>query len=160
MATVFLLLGSNMGERTDFLSKACGLLMERVGVLEKKSAYYETAAWGKTDQPDFVNQVLKLQTTLSPNELLVTILQIEQDLGRERMEKWGARTIDIDILFYNKEEINFPYLKIPHISLHERAFTLVPLCEIEPDWFHPILNKKVSELLTELNDTLSVRKLN
>ena len=160
MASVLLLLGSNMGERLSFLLQAREQLAQHVGPIEKLSSCYETAAWGKTDQADFVNQVLKLETNLDPLTLLKTILQIERELGRERGERWGSRTIDIDILFYNEEEINFPDLKIPHKNLHERAFTLVPLCEIEPDWFHPVHQKTVSELLSELNDTLSVRKLN
>lgn len=160
MASVLLLLGSNMGERLSFLQQAREQLALKIGPIKKLSSCYETAAWGKTDQADFVNQVLKIETKMEPQLLLQSILQIERELGRERLEKWGSRTIDIDILFYNEEEINFPDLKIPHKNLHERAFTLVPLCEIEPDWFHPVLQKTASELLSELNDTLSVRKLN
>lgn len=160
MAVVFLLLGSNMGDRLGFLGDAYRKLDNEVGPVLKSSAFYQTAAWGKTDQPDFINQVLKLETDLTPKEVLNTILAIEIQLGRQRAEKWGSRTIDIDILFYDQDVIDEPDLKIPHPNLHERAFTLVPLIEIEPNCFHPVLQKPVLELLTKLNDQLLVQKLN
>ncbi len=160
MAVVFLLLGSNIGDRLGFLGDAYRKLDNEVGPVLKSSAFYQTAAWGKTDQPDFINQVLKLETKLTPRQVLDTILAIEIQLGRERAEKWGSRTIDIDILFYDQDVIDEPDLKIPHPNLHERAFTLVPLIEIEPNCFHPVLQKPVMELLTKLNDRLFVQKLN
>lgn len=159
MATVFLVLGSNLGNSIDFLEKASMLLQEQVGKVIASSARYQTAAWGKTDQPDFINQVLKLETDLSPSEVLATILGIERQLGRERAEKWGSRTIDIDILFYDQEVVTTPELQIPHPYLQERAFTLIPLAEIQPEFMHPILKKTVSELLDELESQLEVKKL-
>lgn len=160
MATVFLLLGSNMGDRESFLFGARNAIELAVGPIIGVSSLYQTASWGKTDQPDFINQVLKVQTALLPDVVLDSILDIETQLGRLRSEKWSSRTIDIDILFYNQEEINKPDLKIPHPNLHQRAFTLVPLVEIEPECIHPVFNKSVSTLLEELNDPLSVQKLN
>lgn len=159
MAVVFLLLGSNMGNSLDFLDKASKALQEQVGKLIKSSSRYQTAAWGKTDQPDFINQVLKLETGLSPLEVLKTILGIEWQLGRERTEKWGSRTIDIDILFYDQEVVASSELTIPHPYLQQRAFTLIPLAELEPDFVHPVLKKTVSELLDELESQLEVKKL-
>lgn len=159
MAVVFLLLGSNMGNSLDFLDKASKALQEQVGKLIKSSSRYQTAAWGKTDQPDFINQVLKLETGLSPLEVLKTILGIEWQLGRERTEKWGSRTIDIDILFYDQEVVASSELTIPHPYLQQRAFTLIPLAELEPDFVHPVFKKTVSELLDELESQLEVKKL-
>lgn len=160
MAVVFLLLGSNMGNRLEYLDQAREHLAQKIGDIDKVSGIYETAAWGKTDQPDFVNQVIKIETSLQARAVLTTILEIEKLLGRERIEKWGARTIDIDILFYDEELIDEPDLKIPHPNLHERAFTLVPLIEIEPEWFHPLFKKPLTELLTKLDNQLLVQKLN
>lgn len=159
MATVFLLLGSNMGNSLEYLEEAQVLLEERVGALIQKSARYRTAAWGNTDQPDFINQVLKMETPLLPQDALGTILAIEKDMGRSRAEKWGPRTIDIDILYYEQEVINTPDLQIPHPCLHERAFTLVPLCELEPSFMHPVLKQTNSQLLHSLTDSLPVSKL-
>ncbi len=159
MAVVFLLLGSNMGNSLDFLDKASKALQEQVGKLIKSSSRYQTAAWGKTDQPDFINQVLKLETGLSPLEVLKTILGIERKLGRERTEKWGSRTIDIDILFYDQEVVASSELTIPHPYLQQRAFTLIPLAELEPEFVHPVLKKTVSELLDVLESQLEVKKL-
>lgn len=159
MAAVFLLLGSNMGNSLDFLDKASKALQEQVGKLIKSSSCYQTAAWGKTDQPDFINQVLKLETGLSPLEVLKTILGIERQLGRERTEKWGSRTIDIDILFYDQEVVASSELTIPHPYLQQRAFTLIPLAELEPEFVHPVFKKTVSELLDELESQLEVKKL-
>lgn len=159
MAITFLLLGSNMGDRELFLEDARKKIGTSVGPVLQSSSSYQTAAWGKTDQPDFINQVLKVDTQLSPSDLLATVLQIERSLGREREELWGSRTIDIDILFYDSEEINLPDLKIPHPNLQKRAFTLVPLVEIQPDYIHPVFKKTVTQLLAELDDPLSVHQL-
>jgi 2-amino-4-hydroxy-6-hydroxymethyldihydropteridine diphosphokinase len=141
------------------LDKAGMAIQEEVGKLIKSSSRYQTAAWGKTDQPDFINQVLKLETSLRPLEVLKTILGIERKLGRERTEKWGSRTIDIDILFYDQEVVASSELTIPHPYLQQRAFTLIPLAELEPDFVHPVFKKTVSELLDELESQLEVKKL-
>jgi 2-amino-4-hydroxy-6-hydroxymethyldihydropteridine diphosphokinase len=125
----------------------------------KKSAVYETQSWGRTDEPDYLNQVVFLQTELSASIVLSKILAIETDMGRRRYQKWGSRLIDIDILFYNDEIIKQNGLEIPHPELHNRRFTLEPLVEVAPDLIHPILNKTVSELKKDLTDSLVVKKL-
>jgi 2-amino-4-hydroxy-6-hydroxymethyldihydropteridine diphosphokinase len=159
MATIFLLLGSNMGDSVQFLAEAQKQLEHQVGKLIKSSDLYQTAAWGNTEQSDFINQVIKMETILDPQKLLGTILAIEKEMGRLREVKWGPRTIDIDILYYDQEVINLPELKIPHPNLHQRAFTLVPLCEIEPLWLHPVLHRTNRQLLMAIDDVLSVHKL-
>ncbi len=159
MATIFLLLGSNMGDSVQLLAEAKMQLELQVGKLLQASALYQTAAWGNTEQSDFINQVIKMETILDPQKLLGTILAIEKEMGRLREVKWGPRTIDIDILYYDQEVINLPELKIPHPNLHQRAFTLVPLCEIEPLWLHPVLHRTNRQLLMAIDDVLSVHKL-
>ena len=147
MPTAYLSTGSNMGNRAEMLEKANVLLEKKAGRLLALSKVVETPAWGKTDQPDFLNQVVKLETSLSPQELLNVILGIEKQLGRNRVEKWGPRSIDIDILFYDYEIIDEPGLQIPHPWMHERLFVLEPMCEIAPDFVHPVLNKTIAKLL-------------
>ena len=136
-----------MGNRAEMLEKANVLLEKKAGRLLALSKVVETPAWGKTDQPDFLNQVVKLETSLSPQELLNLNLGIEKQLGRNRVEKWGPRSIDIDILFYDNEIIDEPGLQIPHPWMHERLFVLEPMCEIAPDFVHPVLNKTIAVLL-------------
>lgn len=157
--TSHLLLGSNLGNREKFISDALLLLAERVGNILLKSAIYETAAWGTTDQPNFLNMAIVIQTTLSPLQLLDAVLKIEQDLGRVREERWGARVIDIDIIFYGTEIIDVPHkLQIPHPELQKRRFVLLPINEITPNFIHPILGQNISELLANLTDELTVFK--
>ena len=158
MNNVYLLLGSNEGDRVGWLQKAVALLSENCGPVLQSSPVYETAAWGITDQPAFLNRVVLLQTAQTPAELLDQIQKIESTLGRQRDIKWGQRTLDIDILFYNNEVIELPGLIIPHPFLQERRFTLIPLAEIAPEFTHPKLNKTVKELLTECPDKLEVHK--
>lgn len=160
MQEIFLHTGSNLGNRHENLEKSVALINQLIGTVVCKSSYYETSAWGNTDQPDFINQALCLHSSLAPMKLLKCIWSIEEELGRQRISKWGARTIDIDILFYGSEIIRMPDLTIPHQLLHERRFVLTPLNEIAPDLIHPILNKTVTELLSQLTDDLSVKKLN
>ena len=159
MADVYLLLGSNMGNSIQFLANARKHIENELGVILVSSSIYQTAAWGKTDQPDFMNQVVKVTSHLAPEEVLQTILAIENKLGRERAEKWAARTIDIDILFYDLMIINHDNLVIPHPFLQERAFALAPLAELAPNLEHPILKKTITTLLANLASDLSVRKL-
>jgi 2-amino-4-hydroxy-6-hydroxymethyldihydropteridine diphosphokinase len=159
MNSVFLLLGSNLGNRPLLLQTAIAEIAKRVGPVLDKSALYETQSWGKTGEPDYLNQVVFLKTELSANNVLKEILEIEVGMGRKRYEKWGSRLIDIDILFYNDEIIKQNGLEIPHPQLHNRRFTLEPLAEIAPDWVHPILNKTISGLKKDLIDSLIVKKL-
>lgn len=147
---VYLLLGSNLGNRKEILDKAIKLLNQKVGIIISQSKDYETAPWGVTDQPDFLNLVVSIQTRLKPLQILEITQSIENQLGRIRKEKWGARLIDIDILFYGNEIIDEPNLKIPHPLLQERDFALSPLAEIAPDFVHPVLGKTILELREKL----------
>lgn len=156
---VFLLLGTNDGNRMANLNSAKDEIKKSVGLVAEESAIYQTAAWGKTDQPDFYNQVLLLQTTISPEALLLHLQQIEKKLGRERKEKWGARIIDIDILYFGKTVLNTPDLLIPHPGIALRRFTLVPLVEIAPHFVHPVLKKTNLVLLQECVDILAVKRV-
>ena len=159
MNTAYLSLGSNEGNRKQWLAKACALLADSCGTLAQRSAIYETAAWGLTDQPAFLNMAVSLQTSLDPAALLAGILSIELSLGRQRIIKWGPRIIDIDILFYNNLIINTPTLTIPHPFLHERRFVLAPLAEIASGRIHPVFNKSVSELLAACTDKSEIKNI-
>jgi len=157
--TVHLLLGSNLGNREKLIDDALNLLAERVGTIQLKSSIYETAAWGKIDQPSFLNVAVAIHTVLQPLQLLETVLKIESDLGRVRHEKWGSRMIDIDIIFYGEEIINIEdKLHIPHPELQNRKFVLLPMAEIAAYFIHPVLGQTISELLTNLTDELTVLK--
>lgn len=159
MNNVFLLLGSNLGDRKLSLQQAVMHIAYDIAPTIKISSVYETESWGKTDEPDYLNMVIELQTELSADAVLKKILNIENVMGRTRDEKWGSRIIDIDILYYNSDIINEPGLHIPHPELHKRRFTLEPLDEIAPDYVHPVLNKTNRQLKKELKDDLVVKKL-
>jgi 2-amino-4-hydroxy-6-hydroxymethyldihydropteridine diphosphokinase len=156
---VFILLGSNLGDTVGMLKVATTKLEEQVGTVVQASAVYQTAAWGNLHQPDFLNQVLRLRTNLSPHVLLEKILLIEQQMGRKRIERWGARNIDIDLLYYGHVLIDSPTLKVPHPAIAARKFTLVPLAEIAPDFVHPVFKKTNKELLMACVDTLEVKSV-
>jgi len=122
------------------------------------SSLYETAAWGNTNQPAFYNQAICVETTLEPENLLSRLLTIEIEMGRVREEKYGPRTIDLDILMVNDIVLDSPTLTIPHPQLHNRRFALLPLIEIAPTLLHPVLDKTMQELLLNCPDTLDVQK--
>lgn len=155
----YLLLGSNEGNRLDWFKKAMQQIEQTVGKVVAKSSLYETAAWGLEEQPDFLNMAICVETALSAQQLLVAIQKVELNLGRQRILKWGQRTLDIDILFYNHDIINDPQLTIPHPLLQERRFVLAPLHDIAASFIHPILNKSIAQLLQSCPDTLPVRLL-
>lgn len=159
MNKVFLLIGGNMGDRLQNLHQAIALISAACGPVIQQSAVYETAAWGKTDQPAFLNQALLLTTALTPHELITTLLSVEEKMGRLRMEKNGPRVIDIDIIFYNDLVMHEPHLTIPHPQLQNRRFVLVPLCEIAPEFVHPVFHKTLAQLLAACGDELAVKKL-
>lgn len=159
MRDIYLLLGSNLGDSKKYISDAIKLIGIEIGPIKMASALYQTASWGKTDQPDFINQVLNIETAYDPRQLLNKIGVIEKALGRERIERWGSRTIDIDILFYENYIIDDPDLIIPHSQLHNRRFTLMPLMELAPELIHPILHQTIAELFENLKDKLYVKKL-
>jgi 2-amino-4-hydroxy-6-hydroxymethyldihydropteridine diphosphokinase len=159
MHTSYILLGSNLGDRRKYIASAISEICATLGTVELSSSLYETASWGKHDQPDFLNQVIEIKTNHNPKDLLAGILKIEIDLGRKRIEKWGSRIIDIDILLYGDQVVDEPELNIPHPFLAFRRFCLMPLNEIAPKFVHPILKKTIQELLFELSDDLFVKKL-
>jgi 2-amino-4-hydroxy-6-hydroxymethyldihydropteridine diphosphokinase len=159
MNNIFLLIGSNLGDRKLFLKQAIKHIEDDIAPLVKASSVYETQSWGKTDAPDYLNQVLMLQTLLPAQVVLQKILAIENLLGRKREEKWGSRIIDIDILFYGDAIINEPNLQVPHPELHKRRFTLEPLAEIAAGFVHPVLSKNILQLKNELKDNLIVKKV-
>jgi len=159
MVNTFILLGSNLGESKNHISDAISEIASDVGLVTAQSSLYQTAAWGKTDQPDFLNQVIEVKTELEPIRLLESVLLIEKKLGRERYEKWGSRIIDIDILFYDNQIVSLANLTIPHPFLHVRRFTLLPLNEINSDFMHPVFKKTISQLLFDLDDNLFVEKV-
>lgn len=159
MNKAYLLTGGNMGDRQKNLATTYEQIQQECGDIVSSSSIYETAAWGKKDQPPFLNQVLEIQTELTPRKLLKKILAIEKQIGRVRKEKYGPRIIDIDILLFNDGIYNYTSLKIPHPEMQNRRFVLVPLAEIAPEAIHPIFKKTIAELLAACPDELAVKKI-
>ncbi len=127
--------------------------------VQKISSLYETEPYGVKGQTNFINQVVEIQTEFQPFELHEKLLNIEKAIGRNSKGDFQPREIDIDILFYNSEIIETQKLTIPHYDLHNRRFVLEPLNELNPDFIHPVFKKSVKELLSQLKDNLSVKKL-
>lgn len=158
MNRAYLLIGGNMGDRFENLDKTRVLISGACGTIVKQSSVFETSAWGKTDQPDFLNQALELETALNARDLLKVLLATEQKMGRFRGEKYGPRIIDIDILLFNREIIDLPELKVPHPQMQNRRFALTPMAEIAPELIHPVLGKTMTRLLADCPDKLAVNK--
>jgi 2-amino-4-hydroxy-6-hydroxymethyldihydropteridine diphosphokinase len=150
--TIYLGLGTNQGNRHENLLSAAALLPPKVAVLSQ-SQIYQTPPWGYTDQADFLNQVIKAETTLAPMELLKYVKRIEKQVGRTATFRWGPREIDIDILLYNDSIYKGRKLAIPHPRLHERAFILVPLADLAPEMQHPLTGLTIQQHLAELDPT-------
>tara|TARA_Y100000385_G_C12765241_1_gene496856 strand:- start:103 stop:588 length:486 start_codon:yes stop_codon:yes gene_type:complete len=161
MNTVYLLLGSNLGNSKELFQQATRMLQSTVGLVSKYSSLYESPPWGFQHENNFINQALKITTELPPLEILSCCLSVEQQLGRSRQSsaKYQARTIDIDILLFNTESVNEKDLIIPHKHLHNRRFALLPLTEIGPNQIHPKLDKTISQLLYSCSDNSEVSKL-
>ncbi len=155
---LILSLGGNRGDIKKTFLSARNMITQEVGSIIKESSIYQTQAWGVENQADFLNQVIIVETKLSPETILEKCLAIEMELGRKRMKRWRERTIDIDLLFFNSEIIQTENLQIPHPRISERNFILHPLTEIIPDFIHPILNKSIKYLKNECSDDLKVFK--
>ena len=147
---IYLALGTNLGDRIANLRAAIEALSPEINVIAE-SKVYETPPWGYENQPAFLNMAVKGETALEPESLLKRLKQLEVQLGREQSFHWGPRLIDIDILFYDNLILKSESLIIPHPRLHERAFVLVPLTDIAPDFIHPVLKKTIKELSVGVN---------
>jgi 2-amino-4-hydroxy-6-hydroxymethyldihydropteridine diphosphokinase len=158
MNKVYLLIGGNMGDRMANLAQAIHLINQEIGPIQLTSSIYETAAWGNTNQPDFLNQSLMLHTSLDEETLMHQLLNIEIGMGRKRDIPMGPRTIDLDIIYFNDLVIENELITIPHPKIAERRFVLIPLAEIAPKFLHPVLNKTNEALLKDCGDSLAVYK--
>ena len=153
---VIIALGSNMGDREGYLNGAVEKLNAVRGCRVKKvSDFIETPPYGVTDQADFLNGCLEMETLMYPHELLDELHRIEKEAGRERIIRWGPRTLDLDIIFYDDMILQDDDLCIPHVEMHKREFVLKPLCGIAPYKRHPVTGKTVKEMLDEVNSGLS-----
>ncbi|WP_420318311.1 2-amino-4-hydroxy-6-hydroxymethyldihydropteridine diphosphokinase [Ekhidna sp.] len=157
MNGIYLLLGSNMGNRLEYLREAEQLLISKGIQIVDESSIYETEPWGKENQDWFLNVVLQIETSSTPEVLLNMILEVEKSIGRIRKEKWGERSIDIDILYYNETVLKSDQLTVPHPGIPERRFTLIPLVEMCPLELHPTSLKNHMTLLAECDDPLDCK---
>jgi len=159
-STVFIGLGSNQGEKINNCKHAIKEILKlNESCLVAQSPWYKTEPWGKDDQEWFINGVIQVRTCLIPHELLSRIKEIEQRLGRINTGRWGPRTIDIDILFFDTLIMHSPDLEIPHPRIHLRKFVLIPMAEIAPHFVHPVFKKTVGYLLNDLSDRKKVSKV-
>ncbi len=159
MNVTYLLLGSNMGDSKKQLLQAKKNIQQQIGNITRESNLYSTAAWGNTNQPDFLNQVIVVETNFTAIQTMEAILAIEKKMGRIRNKKNDPRIIDIDILFFNKEIIDTVHLTVPHPQLQHRNFVLIPLNELSPNFKHPVLHKTIHQLLRISADKLTVHKI-
>ena len=155
MLKIFLSLGTNIGNKLANLSTAIAKIEKNIGHINQQSGVYETEAWGFKSESDFLNQVIMVETSLTPLQLLQCCLEIERSMGRERKQSgnYESRIIDVDILFYGDSIVNEEKLRIPHPLLEKRRFILEPLNEIAPDFIHPVMEKSITKLLEECTDT-------
>jgi 2-amino-4-hydroxy-6-hydroxymethyldihydropteridine diphosphokinase len=160
MNKAYLLIGGNLGDRMAYLTQSKFFIENQCGKIITQSSYYETEAWGMKEQPSFLNQVILIETSFLADELLTHLLSIEKHLGRERSIPLGPRTIDIDILYFNDEQVDSAQLTIPHPRMTERNFVLIPLNEIAPQFLHPVFLKTTQDLLIECKDPCVVYKKN
>ena len=158
MNKTYLLLGSNMGNSKKLLAAAAKHIRKQIGLVTRQSGLYSTAAWGNTQQPDFLNQVIIVETRLTAQQTIQTILSIEKEMGRVRTVKNAPRIIDIDILLYNKDIIDQKDLVVPHPQIQNRRFVLVPLNELSPNLKHPVFQQSIHYLLQNCQDNLNVKK--
>ncbi|ACQ52905.1 2-amino-4-hydroxy-6-hydroxymethyldihydropteridine diphosphokinase [Clostridium botulinum] len=150
MHTAYVAFGSNIGEKENYIRKALEKIEERKMKIIKVSPIYETEPYGVLDQDSFLNGVVKIETNLTPEDLIGELLNIEKQLDRVRERRWGPRTIDLDIIFYDNLIINEKDLVIPHKDMENREFVLKPLCDIDENFIHPVLKKSVRELYDRL----------
>ena len=153
---IYILLGSNLGDRLQVLSDTKQLIEKCVGKIVQSSAIYETEPWGVSNQPAFYNQVLQLKTSFDPHTLLLSLQEVEQRIGKIKLGKWRERLIDIDILYYDQLKLKDENLIIPHPEIQNRRFTLVPICELAPEFKHPVFEKTQKQLLATCPDKLKV----
>ena len=163
MTRCFILFGSNQGDRMALLEQACTLINNRCGLLAERSSAYLTAPWGFEAETWFLNALLAVETELEPDALMDTLMEIEATLGRERdpaATGYQSRTADLDILYYGDRIVHTEKVTAPHPRLHLRRFALVPLCELIPDFLHPIFNQSQQQLLDSCPDTATIQLLN
>ncbi|MEN9958377.1 MAG: 2-amino-4-hydroxy-6-hydroxymethyldihydropteridine diphosphokinase [Bacteroidota bacterium] len=154
---VYLSLGGNLGNTQEIFEACYPMIENKVGAILKQSCLYRTAAWGLQDQADFTNQVILIETALSPHAILTEIQAIEKALGRKRIVTWGPRTLDLDILFIDQQIIQTADLQVPHPHIQDRKFVLIPMQEIAGTFEHPIFKKTMDELVIETTDTSLVK---
>ena len=158
--TGYLGVGTTLGDRKKNLDRAIISLDSRPDLtILRTSGIYETEPWGMTDQPNFLNMVAEIATSISLGELLERVKKLEQDMGREDGPRFGPRLIAVDILILEDQVVNQPDLQIPHASLHLRAFVLVPLTELAPDLVHPVLGETIAQLASRVNGLDGVKPL-
>ncbi len=153
MSTVYIGIGSNLGDRGLNCRRSAELLMQRGIIITKESSLYETDPWGVKDQPLFLNMAIEIETDLKPGDLLRTLKDIEEEMGRGETFRWGPRIIDLDILLFDELVVDEENLKIPHPYLHRRDFVLDPLCEIAEHVRHPVFKESIGELCQRLKLT-------
>jgi 2-amino-4-hydroxy-6-hydroxymethyldihydropteridine diphosphokinase len=154
---VFISLGGNLGNTLEIFKNSYHEIEKKIGRIAVFSTIYQTAAWGKTDQADFLNQVIQAETDLNPEKIMSELLEIELFFGRRREQIWGPRILDLDILFIENLILSSEYLDIPHPQIAHRRFVLIPMVEIAPHFLHPVLQQTMSELLEQTTDLQSVR---